>query len=88
MQNACVHCEKTFVTRSGLNYHARTCKATRKRVGSALENLKDVWRMKRRRLNPAQKEAEPALSAIQTALASSGTTPVQMDTADSSSNEP
>ncbi|KAG6914130.1 hypothetical protein DXG01_002280 [Tephrocybe rancida] len=84
MQYTCIHCEKTCITQSGLNYHARTCKATRKRVGSVLENLKDVWRLKRHRLNPAQ-EAEPVPSAIHTALASSRVS-VQLDT--ESSNEP
>ncbi|KAG6915519.1 hypothetical protein DXG01_011050 [Tephrocybe rancida] len=59
--HTCGYCWKTFGTESGLNYHGRTCKASKKRVGSALENLRDVWRTKRRRLD--QSSAVTALAS-------------------------
>ncbi|KAG6904676.1 hypothetical protein DXG01_008155, partial [Tephrocybe rancida] len=59
LQHICICCEQEYTTASGLNYHARTCKATRKRVGSALHNLRDVWRAKRRRLNPVGSDPVP-----------------------------
>ncbi|KAG6905524.1 hypothetical protein DXG01_002236 [Tephrocybe rancida] len=51
MQHSCDFCRKAFGTASGLNYHAHSCTATKKRVGSALENLKEVWQRKQHRLD-------------------------------------
>ncbi|KAG6912944.1 hypothetical protein DXG01_010899 [Tephrocybe rancida] len=65
MEYMCDFCRKAYATPSGLNYHVRTCRVTKKRVGIALENLRDIWSSKRRRLDP---ELDPDSHLIQTVI--------------------
>ncbi|KAG6905246.1 hypothetical protein DXG01_003988 [Tephrocybe rancida] len=60
----CTACEKTFSTPGALHYHARTCRSSKKRVGGALEKVREAWKTnKRRRLTHADVPATP-LAAV------------------------
>ncbi|KAG6906368.1 hypothetical protein DXG01_014299, partial [Tephrocybe rancida] len=50
----CESCQRPFATAGALNYHARTCAQSKKRVGGALEKVRGAWNArkdKRRRLD-------------------------------------
>lgn len=52
----CDPCRRSFAGSGALNYHARTCRATKKRTGNALEKVREAWQQaretKRMRMDP------------------------------------
>lgn len=59
----CDACRRSFVGGGALNYHTRTCRATKKRTGNALEKVREAWQQaretKKRRINVSSFTADP-----------------------------
>lgn len=70
----CDACRRSFVGGGALNYHTRTCRATKKRAGNALEKVREAWqqtRAKKRRIDLAESSssmAAPSHEVLKTPL--------------------